>query len=107
VSAAMSVGIGCATIHGTPSNEYPAVMADTPDALLQTRRRGCSDRSCRICTVSISLNGTVIYKGRSNLGVRRSSMSPERVDALLTKLNQMDCLDLSEHCCDCPDAPTV
>jgi hypothetical protein len=71
------------------------------------RRGGCPPDTCPVYSVSIYLDGTVVYDGRANVGVigrRTAKVSAEHLNDLLSQIEVMDFMDSSEQCCVCPDA---
>lgn len=84
-----------------------ATMTDTPDAIVQLRRAGCSPGTCPVYSVSVFLDGTVVYEGRSNVAVvgqRRAKMPADRVSELVVAMQDARFLDNPDNCCSCPGA---
>jgi hypothetical protein len=99
---------GCA---GSPSRAHGMkqlkAMSDRPEAVLQLRRAGCAPDDCPVYSVSVFMDGTLIYEGRSNVAVvgeRRARLSPQRLNALIGAAGEAHFLDMPESCCVCPDA---
>jgi hypothetical protein len=79
-------------------------MPDVSDALIQIRRAGCAADKCPVYSVSIFGDGTVAYDGRVNVGVvgqRKSRISPDQLNQLISALESMDFLDLPASGCIC------
>jgi len=82
-------------------------MTDTPDAIVQLRRAGCSSGACPVYSVSVFLDGTVVYEGRSNVAVvgqKRAKLPPDRVGELIVAMQETHFLDIPDNCCSCPGA---
>jgi hypothetical protein len=99
---------GCANDAGSLRGQGTDEIAIAPvlDALIQMRRSGCVDEPCPIYSVSIYLNGTVVYDGRANVGVigQRSWKIPsQRVSQLIAEIDAMGFLDTPEKAGTCPD----
>jgi len=102
-----SAAIGCAHNRASETGQGAEQLASRPDALIQMRRGGCPPGVCPVYSVSIFLDGTVVYDGQANvavLGHRTAKLSAERLNDLLSQIEAMDFLDSSEQCCVCPDA---
>jgi hypothetical protein len=98
--------VGCATESNQVAAQGTAIAA-APEALIQMRRSGCADAPCPVYSVSIYLDGTVVYEGRANvsaLGERRWKISSEPINQLLREMAAMDFLDTPEGSGICPDA---
>lgn len=103
----LSMTIGCAHNKASEAGQGAEQLADTPDSLIQMRRGGCPPNTCPVYSVSIYLDGTVVYNGQANVGVvgrRTARLSAERLNQLLSEIEAMDFLDSSEQCCVCPNA---
>ncbi len=84
-----------------------AAMTDSPDAIVQLRRAGCSPGACRVYSVSVFLDGTVVYEGRSNVAVvgqRRATLPHQQISELIVAMQEAHFLDNPDNCCSCPDA---
>ena len=84
-----------------------AAMTDSPDAIVQLRRAGCSPGACPVYSVSVFLDGTVVYEGRSNVAVvgqRRATLPPEQISELIVAMQEAHFLDNPDNCCSCPGA---
>jgi hypothetical protein len=60
-----------------------------------------------VFSVSVFLDGTVIYEGRSNvavIGERRATLPVERVGELVVAIQEAKFLDNPDNCCSCEDA---
>jgi hypothetical protein len=82
-------------------------MTDTPDAIVQLRRAGCSPGTCPVYSVSVYLDGTVVYEGRSNVAVvgqQRAKLPADRVGELIVAMQETRFLDSPDNCCSCPGA---
>jgi hypothetical protein len=82
-------------------------MTDTPDAIVQLRRAGCSPGTCPVYSVSVFLDGTVVYEGRSNVAVvgqQRAKLPADRVGELIVAMQETHFLDNPDNCCSCPGA---
>ena len=82
-------------------------MTETPDAIVQLRRAGCSSGVCPVYSVSVFLDGTVVYEGRSNVAVvgqQRAKLPPDRVGELIVAMQETRFLDSPDNCCSCPGA---
>ncbi|HLK89148.1 MAG TPA: DUF6438 domain-containing protein [Polyangia bacterium] len=98
---------GCGHNRASAIGQGAEQLAKTPEALIQMRRGGCPPGVCPVYSVSFFLDGTIVYDGEANvavLGRRTAKLPPERLTALLSQLEAMDFLDVSERCCVCPDA---
>lgn len=107
MAVAANLAIGCASNMASATGQGAEQLASRPDALIQMRRGGCPPGVCPVYSVSIFLDGTVVYDGQANvavLGHRTAKLSAERLNGLLSQLEAMDFLDSSEQCCVCPDA---
>ena len=103
----VSTTIGCAHNKASAVGQGAEQLADRPDSLIQMRRGGCPPDTCPVYSVSIYLDGSVIYDGQANVAVigrRTAKVSAERLNELLSQIEAMDFLDSSEQCCVCPDA---
>jgi len=84
-----------------------AAMTETPDAIVQMRRAGCSSGVCPVYSVSVFLDGTVVYEGRSNVAVvgkQRAKLPADRVGQLIVAMQDARFLDNPDNCCSCPGA---
>jgi hypothetical protein len=82
-------------------------MNETPEAIVQLRRAGCSPGACPVYSVSVFLDGTVLYEGRSNVAVvgqRRATLPAEHISELIVAMQEAHFLDNPDNCCRCPDA---
>jgi Domain of unknown function (DUF6438) len=82
-------------------------MTDAPEAIVQLRRGGCEPGACPVYSVSVFMDGTVIYEGRSNVAVvgqRRATLPAERVSELIVAIQEARFLDNPDNCCSCPDS---
>jgi len=107
VAVALSATIGCAHNKASDAGQGAEQLAITPDSLVQMRRGGCPPYTCPVYSVSIYLDGTVVYDGQANVAVvgrRTAKVSADRLNELLSQIEAMDFLDSSEQCCVCPDA---
>lgn len=99
---------GCASSPAqTTCMKQLAAMTDSPDAIVQLRRAGCSPGACPIFSVSVFLDGTVVYEGRSNVAVvgqRRATLTPEQISQLIVAMQEAHFLDNPDNCCSCPGA---
>jgi hypothetical protein len=87
--------------------EQLAAMTDAPEAIVQLRRGGCPPEACPVYSVSVFMDGTVIYEGRSNVaivGQRRATLPAERVSELIVAIQEARFLDNPDNCCSCPDS---
>jgi hypothetical protein len=103
----LSTMSGCAHNKASAAGQGAEQLADVPDSLIQMRRGGCPPGNCPVYSVSIYLDGTVVYDGQANVAVvgrRTAKVSAERLDELLSQIEAMDFLDSAERCCVCPDA---
>jgi hypothetical protein len=106
-AAALSTAGGCAHNRASDAGQGAEQLAGTPDSLIQMRRGGCPPDTCPVYSVSIYLDGTVVYDGQANVAVigrRTAKVSAERLNELLSQIEAMDFMDSSEQCCVCPDA---
>ena len=110
VAAAMLVlgtSIGCAHNAASDVGQGAEQLARTPESLIQMRRGGCPPGACPVYSVSIFLDGTVVYDGQANVrvtGRQTARLSAEHLTQLLSQLEAMDFMDSSDLCCVCPDA---
>jgi hypothetical protein len=107
MAAAVSTAIGCAHNRASDAGQGAEQLTGTPDSLIQMRRGGCPPDICPVYSVSIYLDGTVVYDGQTNVAVigrRTAKVSAERLNDLLSQIEAMDFLDSAERCCVCPDA---
>ncbi|HZL16641.1 MAG TPA: DUF6438 domain-containing protein [Polyangia bacterium] len=106
----MLAAAGCGTTGvaaGAHGSDTLAALPDVPDALIQMRRSPCAFDKCPVYSVSIFTDGTVVYNGRSNVGVvgtRKGKISPDQLNQLISALDSMDFLDLPPEGCVCSDA---
>jgi hypothetical protein len=103
----LSAAAGCAHNKASEVGQGAEQLADTPDSLIQMRRGGCPPDTCPVYSLSIYLDGTVVYDGQANVAVvgrRTAKVSADRLNELLSQIEAMDFLDSSEQCCVCPDA---
>lgn len=106
-AVALSAALGCAHNKASDVGQGAEQLADTPDSLIQMRRGGCPPNRCPVYSVSIYLDGTVVYDGQANVAVvgrRTAKVSAERLNELLSQLEAMEFLDSPAQCCVCPDA---
>jgi hypothetical protein len=103
----LSTTIGCAHNNASDVGQGTEQLASTSDSLIQMRRGGCPPRTCPVYSVSIYLDGTVVYDGRANVGTigrRTARLSAERLNDLLSQIEAMGFMDTSDRCCVCPNA---
>ena len=107
VALVLSGAGGCAHNKASDAGQGAEQLPDLPDSLIQMRRGGCPPGNCPVYSVSIYLDGTVVYDGQANVAVtgrRTAKVSAERLNELLSQIEAMDFLDSSEQCCVCPNA---
>jgi hypothetical protein len=99
----------CASERGDVRNQGTDKMAiaAVPDALIQMRRNGCVGQPCPVYSLSIFLDGTVVYDGQANVrivGRRTWKVPPDKIDALISAFEEVNFLDTPERTGVCPDA---
>jgi Domain of unknown function (DUF6438) len=98
---------GCASGAVASSGRNPGLVAlpDVPEALIQMRHGSCPSDRCPVYQVSIFMDGTFVYDGVTNvaeIGRRSGKLSPDRLNSLLSTIEEIGFLDRSEECCVCP-----
>ena len=109
LAGVLVVSGGCASTAAATVGSGPELMATMPDvqdAMIQMRRGGCAATPCPVYSLSIFMDGTVLYDGRANVatvGQQRAKLTSAQVSELVSAIDAMRFLDTAERCCVCPE----